>query len=89
MFRSALNELTQPNASWAEYTIKPGDSLSVIAEKFDTPVSVIKNANQISSNQIVAGKTLLIPQGSDIENPFTQTTASHNPDSISQYKVRA
>ena len=89
MFRSALNELTQPNASWAEYTIKSGDSLSVIAEKFDAPINVIKNANQISSNRIVAGKTLLIPQGPDMANPFTHSTTGHNPDSISQHKVQA
>ena len=88
-FRSALNELTQPNASWAEYTIKSGDSLSVIAEKFDTSVSVIKNANQLSSNQLLAGKTLFVPQGSGLENPFENTKSRRNTDVISQYKVQS
>ena len=88
-FRSALNELTQPNASWAEYTIKSGDSLSVIAEKFETPVSVIKQANQLSSNQLRAGKTLFIPKDSSMANPFENTTTSQQTDVISQYKIQA
>lgn len=87
--RSALNEQTQPNAGWAEYTIKPGDSLSVLSEKFGTPVTFIKSANQLSSNQLIAGKSLLIPKDPALSNPFTMASKNRNKSAISQYTVRA
>ncbi|CAH0534199.1 Membrane-bound lytic murein transglycosylase D [Vibrio stylophorae] len=43
------------------YKIQPGDSLSVIAEKHQTTVAVIKRANNLGSNSIRVGKHLLIP----------------------------
>ncbi len=88
-FRSALNELSQPNTSWTEYTIKPGDSLSVLSEKFDTPATLIKSTNQLSSNHLIAGKTLLIPTEPVLANPFVMASKNHNKSVISQYTVQA
>ena len=83
---AAMSELTSSSRSqWAEYTIKSGDSLSAIARKFETPISVIKHANQLASHKIRAGKTLLIPQDTIfVAKPTTRKTAS-----ISQYKVKS
>jgi hypothetical protein len=44
------------------YTIKQGDSLSVIAAKNGTTVAKLKAANGLSGDMIRAGKTLKIPK---------------------------
>jgi membrane-bound lytic murein transglycosylase D len=86
-----MSELTSLSRSqWVEYKIKSGDSLSVIAERFETPISMIKNANQLASNKLRAGKTLLIPQDAIFTpsaTPRKQTT--RRTASISQHKVKS
>ncbi|OUS31397.1 lytic transglycosylase [Thalassotalea sp. 42_200_T64] len=47
--------------SWQRYKIKNGDSLSVIANRFNTTVTVVKEANNLKNNSIRAGRYLLIP----------------------------
>lgn len=54
---------------WQRYKIQPGDSLGGIANKFGTQVKVLKSANNLSSNNIRAGKYLLIPSA----NPSTSS----------------
>lgn len=49
---------------WQRYTVKSGDALSVIAERFDTNLSGIKKANKLSSSRIRVGQTLVIPKPS-------------------------
>jgi N-acetylmuramoyl-L-alanine amidase len=44
-----------------QYTIARGDTLSGIAERFNVPVSDIKNRNGISGEKIMVGQKLLIP----------------------------
>jgi membrane-bound lytic murein transglycosylase D len=46
---------------WQQYTVKRGDSLSVIAEKFTTSAGAIKSLNNLDSNTIRVGQTLLVP----------------------------
>jgi len=52
------------------YTIKSGDSLSRIAEKFHVSTDVIKENNSLTNNKIIAGKTLLIPSNTDTDNQY-------------------
>jgi len=47
--------------TWERYTIKPGDSLSVIARRYNISTNSLKNINQLRSNRIRAGKTLMVP----------------------------
>lgn len=64
-FKLALiNMPAKKRVSWARHTIQRGESLSVIARRYSTTVSVIKKANQLSNNQIRAGSHLLIPVAS-------------------------
>lgn len=48
-------------SSTRKYTVKSGDTLSQIAEKFHTTPSKIKQANGLRSDMIRAGQTLKIP----------------------------
>lgn len=48
----------QPNV---KYTVQPGDSLYKISKAYGIPISSLKNANNLSSDMIIAGKTLNIP----------------------------
>lgn len=45
-----------------KYRVHPGDTLSTIARRFSVSVAALRNANGLSSNRIVAGQTLRIPQ---------------------------
>lgn len=46
------------------YTVKKGDSLWVIANKYGTTVDNIKKANNLTSNNLSIGQTLIIPSAS-------------------------
>jgi N-acetylmuramoyl-L-alanine amidase len=45
------------------YTIKSGDTLAVISDRFNTPVSHIKSRNSLHSDRLKVGQTLIIPVG--------------------------
>lgn len=61
-FKKGLAKLTDKDRlSWQRYKIKNGDSLSVIANRFNTTMTVIKEANSMANSNIRAGKYLLIP----------------------------
>jgi membrane-bound lytic murein transglycosylase D len=48
---------------WKSYRIKPGDSLDLIAQKFDIEVGVLQDINSIEGSKIRAGEVLKIPEG--------------------------
>ncbi|KGJ99644.1 LysM peptidoglycan-binding domain-containing protein [Thalassotalea sp. ND16A] len=61
-FKGELAKLDDKDRlSWQRYKIKNGDSLSVIANRFNTTVTVVKEANNLKNNSIRAGRYLLIP----------------------------
>lgn len=49
---------------WDRYTIRPGDSLSRIAQNHNTSIDALKSANRLTSSRIRAGSVLLIPTAS-------------------------
>jgi len=49
---------------WQRYTVKSGDTLSVIAQQFNTSQKMIMHANDLRSSNIRAGAALLIPVAS-------------------------
>ncbi|OGV70795.1 MAG: hypothetical protein A2283_21810 [Lentisphaerae bacterium RIFOXYA12_FULL_48_11] len=63
----------------AEYTVEPGDSLSVIAAKYGTTIAAIKKANGLTSSALKAGQKLMVPgaekkeQEEAVETPATPT----------------
>ncbi|WP_298441756.1 LysM peptidoglycan-binding domain-containing protein [uncultured Ferrimonas sp.] len=61
-FQTALADTDQTErVNWVRYTIKAGDSLSVIASKYHTRTAIIQSVNKLSDNRIRIGQTLLIP----------------------------
>ncbi|WNC66951.1 LysM peptidoglycan-binding domain-containing protein [Thalassotalea nanhaiensis] len=61
-FKLGLSKLNDDDRlSWQRYKIREGDSLSVIANRFNTTITVVKEANSLKNNRIRAGKYLLIP----------------------------
>ena len=64
-FQQALAELPKDQrVTWHRHTIKSGESLSVIAQKYNSEKGLICEVNNLTSSQIVAGKTLMIPMAS-------------------------
>jgi len=53
------------NIQWQKHKIRSGDSLSVIAQKYQTSSNAIKKLNGMKNSKIRAGKILLIPIPAD------------------------
>ena len=53
------------------YTVKSGDSLYSIAREFNTTVDAIKNANNLTSNLLSVGQSLVIPSDDGLETTYT------------------
>tara|TARA_R110002050_G_scaffold97672_1_gene203012 strand:- start:2788 stop:4197 length:1410 start_codon:yes stop_codon:yes gene_type:complete len=72
-FKKALADTDiSARMKWSKYQIKPGDSMSAIAKRYQTTVSKIQQMNDINSDKIVAGKFLFMPH---IRTPATDEVA--------------
>ena len=56
---------TSFNQGSTSYTVKRGDTLSKVANQYDTSVRAIKAANSMTSDLIRVGETLVIPVGAN------------------------
>lgn len=63
----------EERVSWKQYTIKKGDSLGIIAARNGTSVTALKQANNLKSSRIRAGRSLLIPTA---KRPLQEYTLS-------------
>ena len=64
-FISNLEALDQgQRIQWTRYTVRSGDTLSQIAQRFNTTSGVIRDVNNLRGSSIVAGKTLMIATAS-------------------------
>jgi membrane-bound lytic murein transglycosylase D len=59
------------NIQWQKHTIKRGESLSIIAQQYQTSQREIKKLNNLKSHRIRAGKILLIPVPSSSQSLST------------------
>jgi len=61
-FRSKYAQIPEnEKRSWVRHRVKSGETISVIADKYGSTVSVLKNYNQIKGSMIYVGDYLLIP----------------------------
>lgn len=75
-FTVALGTLKETDrVTWDRYTVSSGDSLSTIAQRFNTQVSALQRANNIQGSRIIAGESLLIPRAYRSESPLQAPNA--------------
>ncbi|MEM7280347.1 MAG: LysM peptidoglycan-binding domain-containing protein [Pseudomonadota bacterium] len=73
-FRESLAESpVSQRMQWKRHKIKSGESLGLIAEKYGTTVSVLKQANNLSSSRIRAGRHLMIPTATKSLSAYTKS----------------
>lgn len=61
-WQTMMLNLPEPAAdTWLQYRIRSGDTLSEIAARFALSVKQLKNFNQLDSNRIFAGQSLILP----------------------------
>ena len=75
--KNSNSSKTAPSATTTSYTVRKGDNLSDIATRFHVTVGDLKKWNKLSSNQIIAGKKLIV----------TQSVASVNSSTAEPHKV--
>lgn len=63
---------TAPGTDTFEYVVKAGDSLWLIARRYNTTVDTIKNLNGLTNNMITTGQILKIPAGQNA--PYIEYT---------------
>lgn len=64
-FEAAVADLPRrERLKWVRHTIRPGESLGVIAARYGTTVDTLKAANKLRSTVIRAGDALMIPTAS-------------------------
>ena len=60
------------NSNNITYVVQKGDSLWLIANKYDTTVEKIKSTNNLSSNTLSIGQVLIIPSTSNFTTYIVQ-----------------
>ena len=60
------------------YTVKKGDSLWLIANKYGTTVNELKSANNLKSNTLSIGQTLIIPEKKENTNKISYVVKKGN-----------
>lgn len=64
-FTLALTKLpSSERVTWERYTVKKGDALSKIAQKYQSSVPLLQAINELPDHKIAIGKVLLVPRAS-------------------------
>lgn len=81
----------EERVTWSRYTIKSGDSLSTIAQKYNISVSTLQTINDVNGTSIRAGKTLMVPTAakSDKHYSYSQTQRLAKRHQSTQKKKRS
>ena len=73
---SEENDDEEETPSETYYTVQAGDYLYKIAQQFGTTVEAIKDANDLTNNNLQIGDVLLIPDGSEEDDDDDEETPS-------------
>ncbi|MDA9058034.1 LysM peptidoglycan-binding domain-containing protein [Candidatus Thioglobus sp.] len=61
----------RPKISWTRYKVKQGDSLSVIAQNYNTTIGQIMSVNELDNDAIRADKYLIVPLAQKSESFYS------------------
>jgi len=87
-FQQQLAQLSaEQRVQWDHYRVRRGDTLSRIARLFSTRVDLLRAANNLHSNFIREGATLVIPRGDDSALSIASRSGTKIPEAR-DYKVR-
>ena len=89
-------ESAQPDAAcvvkapdgWAEYVIKPGDNLTVLAQRGETTIDQIVAVNCLDSTNIWAGAVILVPSATAEYDPTASRCNAAVPEGWVEYTVK-
>ncbi len=73
---AAVNSAKRIN--YRHHSIKKGDTLNRIAHRYGVSVGALKSANNLKSNRINVGKSLVIPLSSNASSQLASATGSNN-----------
>lgn len=71
-----------------EYTVQKGDNLGNIAKKFGTPIADLKEWNQLTDNNIMLGKTLIVAKNEIAINTSKATAASFKKNKLEKTSLQ-
>ncbi len=80
----AIVAATQQNERmhWNEIIVRNGDSLSVLAERYNTDITTLKAANRLGTTTIRAGRPLLVPVNQNSQSVSAYRTTNHLPYTV-------
>lgn len=87
---ASAEEKDKVSIQTVEYTVASGDNLGSIAKKFGTTIADLKELNNLTSNNIGLGKTLVVSKiVTEIAEPETRAVAANNIDSFKKKPASA
>ncbi|WP_316634820.1 LysM peptidoglycan-binding domain-containing protein [uncultured Flavobacterium sp.] len=87
---AAVDDNNKTVAQTQDYVVAAGDNLGSIAKKFGTTIADLKELNNLTSNNIGLGKTLVISKAvPEVEEASTVTTAIALNASVDSFKKKA
>lgn len=90
-FNQALEKNRGKGMKVVRYKVKSGDSLSVLAQKYNTTSQVIRSANNMSNNNIRVGQHLMIPTSTKDDKAYALSASNRlaqtQAKSRGQYKL--
>ncbi|MCJ8168019.1 LysM peptidoglycan-binding domain-containing protein [Atopomonas sediminilitoris] len=80
----------QPASAWGQYKVRSGDNLSAIANRYSLSVSSLKELNNLRSNNLRIGQTLVVPDSAtNVASVAKQASPSPaNQQNHKRYTVR-
>jgi membrane-bound lytic murein transglycosylase D len=93
VFSTRLETLPESQRmKWVRHKVRSGETLSHIAKRYDTRVSVVRQTNNLASNNIRSGAYLLVPVAAkDPSRYATPDSSRRTPGTVARsttYKVR-
>ncbi|PSL15177.1 membrane-bound lytic murein transglycosylase D [Marinobacterium halophilum] len=87
--RERLSALPIANrVSWHHYKVKPGDTLSTIAQRFNSSTRVIRQGNRLKGNLIRVGQSLVVPKPGQTAEHYALSEDQRKQAKIKQLEQR-